>query len=186
MGNCGWQCGWRLWQILISNRYQQLGQKEDDRLADTDIRSAVRRTYLFCRCRSMAPTNQSLAESCCPLVGPIYVDHPDPGDMCGAASRSWSTPTLGRHRLLPTQSGQSICRSEGQECVARSSHSRMTAHRKPNVPSHQLIRCSDFRLLRKLQGVLHLDAEVTYRAFKLGVAQQQLHGTNALGAAVNQ
>ena len=45
---------------------------------------------------------------------------------------------------------------------------------------------SDRRLLRELQGVLDFDAQVADRRFKLGVAKQQLHRPQVLGAPVNQ
>src|SRR5664279_6520211 len=36
--------------------------------------------------------------------------------------------------------------------------------------------CSDFGLLRDLQGIIHLDAEVTHGGLQLEVTQKQLHG----------
>ena len=44
----------------------------------------------------------------------------------------------------------------------------------------------NFRLLRKLQGVLHLNAEVPHRAFQFGVSQQQLNCANVFRAPVDQ
>lgn len=45
---------------------------------------------------------------------------------------------------------------------------------------------SNLRLLRDLQYVIHLDAEVSHSAFKLRVPQQQLDCTQILRALVNQ
>ncbi len=41
-------------------------------------------------------------------------------------------------------------------------------------------------LLGHLQGVVHLDAEVTDRAFELGMSEQQLDRAQVLGPAVDQ
>jgi hypothetical protein len=41
-------------------------------------------------------------------------------------------------------------------------------------------------LLRQLQGVLYLDAEIANRTLELGVAQQELHGAQVLGPPINQ
>jgi hypothetical protein len=38
-------------------------------------------------------------------------------------------------------------------------------------------KLSDLRLLRDLEGVIDLDAEIPHRGLQLGVPQQQLHGT---------
>lgn len=44
----------------------------------------------------------------------------------------------------------------------------------------------DLRLLRDLQCVIHLNAEVSHSAFKLRVSQQQLDCTQILRALVDQ
>lgn len=44
----------------------------------------------------------------------------------------------------------------------------------------------DLRLLRDLQRVIDLDAEVSHSAFKLRVSRQQLDGTQILRALVDQ
>ena len=41
-------------------------------------------------------------------------------------------------------------------------------------------------LLRQLQGVLHLDAEISEGALKLGMAQQKLHSAQVLGPPIDQ
>ena len=45
---------------------------------------------------------------------------------------------------------------------------------------------SDLRLLGDFKGVIYLDTEIPHGRLKLGVAQEQLHGTQVLGAPVNQ
>jgi hypothetical protein len=45
---------------------------------------------------------------------------------------------------------------------------------------------SNFRLFREFQGILDLYAKVPHRALQLGVPKKQLHGTNVLGATVDQ
>jgi hypothetical protein len=52
----------------------------------------------------------------------------------------------------------------------------------PTQP-HFLLR---FSLLRQLQSVVYLDAEVTNRAFELGVAQEELYGAQVLCSSINQ
>lgn len=47
-------------------------------------------------------------------------------------------------------------------------------------------RWSYISLLRHLEGVVNLDAEVTHRALELAVAEEQLHRPQILGAAVDQ
>jgi hypothetical protein len=44
----------------------------------------------------------------------------------------------------------------------------------------------DLRLLRDLQRVIHLNAEVSHSAFKLRVSQQELNGPQVLCALVDQ
>lgn len=44
----------------------------------------------------------------------------------------------------------------------------------------------DFRLLRNLQSVIHLDAEVSDRAFQLRMAKQELNGSQVLRTFVDQ
>jgi hypothetical protein len=44
----------------------------------------------------------------------------------------------------------------------------------------------DFSLLRNLQSIIHLDAEVSDRAFQLGMAEQQLNGPQVLRALVDR
>jgi hypothetical protein len=45
---------------------------------------------------------------------------------------------------------------------------------------------SDFRLLGDFEGIINLDAQVSHRRLKLGVTEQQLHGTQILGAPIDQ
>jgi hypothetical protein len=45
---------------------------------------------------------------------------------------------------------------------------------------------SDLSLLGDLQGVIDLYAEVSHRRLQLGVSEQQLHGSEVLGAPVDQ
>ena len=45
---------------------------------------------------------------------------------------------------------------------------------------HRIARLGlDFGLLRDLQGVIHLDAEVAHGGLQLGVTKKQLHGAKA-------
>ncbi len=45
---------------------------------------------------------------------------------------------------------------------------------------------SDFSLLRDLQGVIHLDAEVTHGGLELEVTQKQLHGARVLRSPIDE
>lgn len=45
---------------------------------------------------------------------------------------------------------------------------------------------SNFGLLRKLKGIIHLNAEVANCAFQLGVTEQQLHCSQVLRAPIDQ
>jgi hypothetical protein len=47
-------------------------------------------------------------------------------------------------------------------------------------------RRSDLGLLRDLQGIVDLDAEVPHRRFQLGVPEEQLDGTQVLGSTVDE
>lgn len=45
---------------------------------------------------------------------------------------------------------------------------------------------SDLRLFRYLEGIVDLDAQVPHCRLQLGVAEQQLHSVQVLGAGVDQ
>jgi hypothetical protein len=45
---------------------------------------------------------------------------------------------------------------------------------------------SDINLFRYCQGIVHFDAQISDRAFDLGVAKQKLDGPEIAGAPVNQ
>ena len=45
---------------------------------------------------------------------------------------------------------------------------------------------SDLHLFRYRKRVVHLDAEISDRAFNLRVAEQELHGSQIAGASVDQ
>ena len=45
---------------------------------------------------------------------------------------------------------------------------------------------SDFHLFRYRKRIVHLDAEIPDCAFNLGMAEQELHGSQIAGAPVNQ
>lgn len=47
-------------------------------------------------------------------------------------------------------------------------------------------RRSNLRLLGDLQGVIHLNAEVSHGRLQLGVSEQQLHRPKVLGAPIDQ
>lgn len=47
-------------------------------------------------------------------------------------------------------------------------------------------RASDFRLLRDLESVVDLNAEIPHGAFELRVAKQQLHGSQVPGSPVDE
>ena len=49
-------------------------------------------------------------------------------------------------------------------------------HTRPLCPS-----ISDINLFRYCQGIVHLDAEMSNRAFNLGVAKQELDGPEIAG-----
>ena len=66
------------------------------------------------------------------------------------------------------------------------------ARRQAEIIRKAAARCataahlSDFGLLRNLQGVIDIDAEVTNSALQLGMAKQQLYGPEILRALVDQ
>ena len=70
---------------------------------------------------------------------------------------------------------------------ARSHHEfSLMAGQRP-FPTGAVLRLkSAFRLLRHLQGIVYLDAQVADGALQLGMAQEQLHGAQILGPAVDQ
>src|SRR3990167_2602857 len=45
---------------------------------------------------------------------------------------------------------------------------------------------SDLRLLGDFEGVIDLDAQISHCRFELGVTEQQLHGSEVLGASIDQ
>ena len=45
---------------------------------------------------------------------------------------------------------------------------------------------SDFRLLGDFEGVIDLDAQVSHGRLQLGVPEQKLHGSEVLGASIDQ
>ena len=45
---------------------------------------------------------------------------------------------------------------------------------------------SDVNLFRYREGIVYLNAEVSYGAFNLGVAEQELYGSQVAGSAVDQ
>lgn len=49
-----------------------------------------------------------------------------------------------------------------------------------------MMTVSDLRLLRDFEGVIDLDAQISHGRFKLGVAELQLHGSEVLGASIDQ
>ncbi len=45
---------------------------------------------------------------------------------------------------------------------------------------------SDFNLFCNLKGIVHLDAEISHRAFDLGMSKQKLNGPEISGPSVDQ
>ena len=62
----------------------------------------------------------------------------------------------------------------------------LTAATRPQFPSWPPVAVSDLRLFRYLEGVVDLDAQVPHCRLQLGVAEQQLHSAQVLGAPVDQ
>lgn len=57
---------------------------------------------------------------------------------------------------------------------------------QPSAGAAPPSRRSDLGLLRDLQGIVDLDAEVPHRRFQLGVPEEQLNSTQVLGSTVDE
>ena len=74
----------------------------------------------------------------------------------------------------------------GADVGLETKNGRLTRKPSPPLPTLcEMICRSDFGLLGQLGCIVDFDAQATHRAFKFAVAEQQIAGSEVLGALVD-